>query len=298
MTILSLFDGIGVTAQALKKLNIPVEKYYASEIDPYAIKVAMLNHPDIIQLGDIRTIKGGDLPPIDLLIFGFPCQDLSSIGKGAGLNGERSGLFYEALRLLAEVKPKHFIAENVASMPLSERNKISALLGVEPIMINSALFASGQCRKRLFWCNFKVTLPTDQGIKLQDIITNGFVDRDKSHALLTNQLPETEVGLERYLFKSTGQLVFKEKYFAELDKPTKLVRFKNMQKLKLNKADKCYKNGVFRHISVNEAEALQTLPQDYTAGISKSQRFKCLGNSFTCDVIAHLLSFIKIENQI
>ena len=195
------------------------EKYYASEIDPYAIKVAMLNHPDIIQLGDIRTIKGVDLPLIDLLVFGFPCQDLSSIGKGAGLNGERSGLFYEALRLLAEVKPKYFIAENVASMPLSERNKISELLGVEPIMINSALFASGQCRKRLFWCNFKVAQPTDQGIKLQDIITNGFVDRDKSHALLTNQLPETEVGLERYLYKSTGQLVFKEKYFAELDKP-------------------------------------------------------------------------------
>ena len=197
MQILSLFDGIGVAALALKRAGIKVTKYYASEIDKNAIKVALANHPNIIQLGDVSSINGIDLEPIDLLIGGSPCTNLSSMGKMEGLQGAQSKLFFEYVRLLKETKPKFFLLENVASMRKEERDKISALLNVEPILINSSLLSS-QCRKRLYWTNIPgVNLPKDKGIKFEDIITSGYVDREKSHALLTNQLPETQVGLNR-----------------------------------------------------------------------------------------------------
>lgn len=296
MVIFSAFDGISVACLALLRAGINVE-YYAAEVDPYAIKVSQLNFPDIIQLGDIRNIRGADLPAIDLLIGGSPCQNLSSLGTGKGLEGQQSKLFFEYLRLLNELKPKYFILENVASMSKKERQVITDLMGVEPIMLNSNSL-SPQTRKRLYWTNIPgVVQPKNLNLKFQDILSSGFADRERSHALLCNQLPETETGLKRYLSMSTGQLVFREKYFAELSKENKLDRYLNTQKLKLNKVpDKEYKNGVFRHINIQEAERLQTLPEDYTAGISKSQRFKCLGNSFTCDVIAYILSFIPKEN--
>jgi site-specific DNA-cytosine methylase len=217
------------------------------------------------------------------------------MGRGAGLKGERSGLFFQALRIFKETRPRYWIFENVASMPLNQKNEISQLLGVEPIMINSAL-VSAQTRKRLYWTNIHgVEQPKDKGIKLQSILTSGFSDRDKAHALLTNQLPETEKGLTRYLTKSTGQIAFREEYYAGFDKDSKLRRYKVMKK-----ASESFgfnpdfeRNNVFRHLNVNECEALQTLHKDYTAGISDSQRFKCLGNSFTCDVIVHILEPIK-----
>lgn len=254
--------------------------------------MALANHPEIIQLGNVNTVTGSALEPIDLLIGGSPCTNLSSMGKQEGLQGEQSKPFYEYVRLLNEVRPRFFVLENVASMRNEERDKISALLGVQPILINSSL-VSGQCRKRLYWTNIPgVGIPEDKKICFQDIITNGFVDREKSHAVLTNQLPQTEVGLNRYLYKCTGQIVFKEKYFAELDKETKAERFRNQQKLRLldKQKDKLYKNAVFRNINIHEAEALQTLPKDYTAGIALSNRFKALGNSFTCDVIVAILA--------
>jgi site-specific DNA-cytosine methylase len=297
MNVLSLFDGIGVAYLALKRAGIKVDNYFASEIDLNASRVALSNHPDIIQLGDVKAVKGSALSRIDLLIGGSPCTNLSSMGKQEGLSGEQSKLFYEYVRLLKELKPKYFLLENVASMRTEERDKISALVGVEPILINSSL-VSAQCRKRLYWTNIPgVGLPSDKKIMFQDIVSGGFVDREKSHALLTNQLPQTEVGLNRYLFKCTGQIVFKEKYFAELDKGTKAERFCNMQKLRLlnKEKNKSFKNGVFRNITIHEAEALQTLPKDYTAGIALSNRFRALGNSFTCDVIAYILSKLPSE---
>jgi len=113
MNILSLFDGISGVRIALEKLNIPITNYYASEIDKYAIKVSKENYPDIIHLGDIKDIKAPDLPQIDLLIGGSPCQDLSNAQKGLGLKGEKSRLFYEFVRLYKELNPKYFLLENV-----------------------------------------------------------------------------------------------------------------------------------------------------------------------------------------
>ena len=184
MKVLSLFDGISGCRQALKELNIDCE-YYASEIDKYAIEVAKANHPDIIHIGDVKGITKGDemffyLNNFDLLIGGSPCQDLSIAKKDRkGLEGDRSSLFYEYVRILKEVKPKYFILENVASMSKESKNIITKeLFDIEPIMINSALLTA-QNRKRLYWVGklidgeykqVKIEQPKDQGVYLKDII--------------------------------------------------------------------------------------------------------------------------------
>jgi DNA (cytosine-5)-methyltransferase 3A len=203
--VLSLFDGMSVAQQALKELDIPVE-YYASEIDKYAIAVTQSNFPDTIQLGDVReitTIKYDEFvnnntlthpynekiflgnnvfvekSELDFLIGGSPCQDLSIAKKNReGLKGQRSGLFYEYVRIRDEVKPKYFILENVNSMPKEAKEQISEILGVEPVMINASL-VSAQNRKRLFWIGrwngekyeqVEISKPKDKGILLKDIL--------------------------------------------------------------------------------------------------------------------------------
>ena len=168
MNVLSLFDGISCARVALKRAGIPVKNYYASEVDKYAISISARNHPEIQHVGDVRDV--GLLPDIDLVIFGSPCQDLSIAKKGRkGLEGERSGLFWEAVRILELNKPKWFVMENVASMPSHSKDTISRALGVEPVMINAAL-VSAQNRKRLFWANFPISQPADRGIVLSDIL--------------------------------------------------------------------------------------------------------------------------------
>jgi DNA (cytosine-5)-methyltransferase 3A len=169
MNVLSLFDGISCSLVALKRCNIPVANYYASEIDKYAIQVSKANHPEVIHLGDVTKIE--PIQNLDLLIGGSPCQDLSIAKKGRqGLQGQRSGLFYEYVRILKESKPKWFILENVNSMSQESKDTISNELGVQPIMINASL-VSAQCRKRLFWTNIPVNgLPEDRGILLKDIL--------------------------------------------------------------------------------------------------------------------------------
>ena len=176
MNILSLFDGISCGRVAIERAGIPVEKYYASEIDKYAISVSKYNYPDIIQVGDVSQLKGEDFKDIDLMMGGFPCQDLSIAKKNReGLKGERSGLFYEMIRLHKEIKPKWFIYENVASMSKENKEIITDTLKEKDpntycIMINGAL-VSAQNRKRLFWTNIpNVEQPEDKGILLKDIL--------------------------------------------------------------------------------------------------------------------------------
>lgn len=172
LRVLSLFDGVSCAQVALKALGHDVE-YYASEIDKYAIEITQRNHPDTVQLGSVKDITLENLPRggYDLLIGGSPCQDLSvAKANREGLSGARSGLFYEYLRLLREIKPKYFVLENVASMPKDAKETITRELGVEPIMIDANL-VSAQNRKRLFWTNIPgVELPTDRGIYLKDIL--------------------------------------------------------------------------------------------------------------------------------
>ena len=160
--VLSLFDGMSCGQIALNRAGIPYSKYYASEIDKHAIKVTQHNYPDTIQLGSVTEIKGTDLPQIDLLIGGSPCQGFSFSGKQLNFDDPRSKLFCEFVRLIKECKPKYWLMENVVMRKEFEQ-VITEHLGVKPIKINSAL-VSAQNRERLYWANFPIEQPNDKGI--------------------------------------------------------------------------------------------------------------------------------------
>ena len=284
-------------------------KYYASEIDKYAIKVTQKNFPDTIQLGDIREVKASGLPKIDLLIGGSPCQDVSFAGKGKGLiDGERSSLFFEFVRLYQELKPNYFILENVKMKKNSEAI-ITHCLGVQPIEINSSLF-SAQNRKRLYWTNIPLDdLPKDKGIKLKDILENGIVDRDKSHCIDANYFKGGN--LKSYFEKHRRQLVFsndglchvgeadingydllKRVYHPEGKAPTLNSMGGGNREPKV-----LVEQLKWRKLTPLECERLQTVPDNYTQGVSNTQRYKMLGNGMTVDVIAFLLKNAKgIDN--
>ena len=175
MRVLSLFDGISCGQLALKRAGVRIDTYYASEIDKYAIKVTQHNFPNTIQLGDVTKIDFNKfIGKIDLLIGGLPCQDLSIAKKDRkGLEGSRSGLFFKYIEALKTIKPKYFLLENVASMKKEDKDTITEIIGVEPIMINSALL-SAQQRKRYYWTNIPgVVQPEDKRIFLKDILTGG-----------------------------------------------------------------------------------------------------------------------------
>ena len=182
MKVLSLFDGMSCTQIALKNLGLKVDTYYASEIDKYGIQIAQKNFPDTIQLGDVKDIKGEDLPEIDLIVAGSPCQGFSFAGKQLAFDDPRSALFFEFVRILKEVKPKYFLLENVRMKKefqavISEQVSniypectSGGLFGIEPILINSALL-SAQNRNRLYWTNIPgIEQPEDLGIVLRDVL--------------------------------------------------------------------------------------------------------------------------------
>ena len=208
--VLSLFDGISGGRVALERAGIPVETYYASEIDKYAMSVAQAMYPDIIQIGDVCKIDFTQyVGKIDMIIGGSPCQDLSIAKQNRqGLHGERSRLFWEYIKALTIIKPKYFLLENVASMKNEDRDAITAVLrGIYPetecIMINSAL-VSAQQRKRYYWTNWHVEQPQDKGILLKDILESGQVIRgDKSHAVISSAGRTTE---REYFKKNQGDL--------------------------------------------------------------------------------------------
>ena len=172
INVLSLFDGISCGQIALERAGFEVENYFASEIDKYAIQITMANYPNTKQLGDVRNVTAEQLPKIDLLIGGSPCQGFSFAGTGLNFEDERSKLFFEFVRLKNELKPKYFLLENV-KMKQEFQDIISEQLGVKPIMINSSL-VSAQNRERLYWTNIPVIgLPNDRGILLKDITEDG-----------------------------------------------------------------------------------------------------------------------------
>ena len=172
MNVLSLFDGMSCGQIALDQLDIKVDNYYAAEIDKWAMQVAKKNYPNTKHLGDVTELKGSDLPKIDLLMGGSPCQGFSFAGKQLNFDDPRSALFFEFVRLLEETKPKYFLLENVR-MKQEYQDVISEHLGVKPIMINSALM-SAQNRVRLYWTNIpNIEQPEDKGIVLKDVLEGG-----------------------------------------------------------------------------------------------------------------------------
>jgi DNA-cytosine methyltransferase len=206
-TVLSAFDGMSCVQIALRQLGIPIKQYLASEIDKYPIQITQKNYPDTIQLGDITKVFAKDLPPIDILVGGSPCQGFSFAGDQLAFDDPRSALFFEFVRLLKECKPKYFLLENVR-MKKEFLDVITEQLGVEPILINSAL-VSAQNRQRYYWTNIEgVEQPEDRGLVLKDILEDSdwVTDRDKSHCLDANYFKGGN--LKSYFEKHRRQLVF------------------------------------------------------------------------------------------
>lgn len=235
MNVLSLFDGMSCGQQALERAGIKVDKYFASEIDKYAIQVTMANYPNTIQLGSVVNVNGKDLPKIDILIGGSPCQSFSFAGKRKGMSTKdeqeiltldrylelkeqeyefegQSYLFWEYMRLLNEVKPKYFLLENVMMGEKWEK-VLSKAIGVKPIMINSSL-VSAQNRQRLYWTNIglepqglfgdlesTIQQPKDKGILLKDILE---ADVDAKYYLSEKMIAGFERHKERHSEKGTG----------------------------------------------------------------------------------------------
>lgn len=283
MNVLSLFDGISCGRVALERANIPVSKYYASEIDKSAISVTMDNYPDTIQLGNINEIQKWRLNNIELLIGGSPCQDMSKArvinGKQiTGLKGERSKLFLRYLEALHKFNPKYFLFENV-DMPTADKELISFLLGVEPIEINSNL-VSFQNRNRLYWTNIsKVTRPKDKNISYQN-----FKDSDFEYCSRF-KVPSTPSRIKMWGdgFKgSCPNVTNKEKINCITLKQD---RYKNAGLVEFD--------GFCRYLTTRELELAQTLPVGYTKLLSIRQAEKAIGNGWTVDVIAHILSALK-----
>ncbi len=301
MNILSLFDGISCGRVALERAGIKIDKYYSSEIDKNAIKVSKKNYPDIIQLGDVKNVESKNLPDIDILMGGSPCQGFSFAGKQLNFDDERSKLFFEFVRLLKEINPKYFLLENV-NMKKEYQNIISDYLGVEPIKINSSLI-SAQNRVRLYWTNIpNIAQPCDRKILLKNIIDYNIKTTDNYY-------------LEKhkdYIKKHGNKLIVEEatkKGFTEIfpDQAVDLSFIKSKTRrgrkmefksncLTYTKFEYCWFDGHdLRLLTPIECERLQTLPDNYTKveGLSDRKRYSLLGNSWTVDVISHILSFIK-----
>jgi len=211
MNVLSLFDGMSCGRLALDRAGIPVDAYFASEIDKYAIQVAKANYPDTVHLGDVRDVMWPETfegMKIDLLLGGSPCQGFSMAGKRLNFDDPRSKLFFEYVRILKECKPKYFLLENVR-MKQESQDIISEYLGVQPVAINSNL-VSAQNRYRLYWTNIPFDTPQDLGIKLQDVLEDNFItDREKSHCIDANYFKGGGMSnLRVYFDKSRRQIVF------------------------------------------------------------------------------------------
>ena len=382
MNVLSLFDGISCAYEALLRSQIKINTYYAAEIDKNAIKVSEKNHPDIFRLGNVKDIKGDSLPKIDLLIGGSPCQDLSIAKKDRkGLEGDKSSLFWDYVRLLHETKPKYFILENVASMPQKDKDIITETMGVEPVMFNASL-VSAQNRKRYFWTNIKFDLPEDRGIKLKDIlqpdaeVDTRFVTNGKSFCLTSsysklsasaNQIEYKAKTKQRTMVKlghignsnsqanrvydpsgksvtlsanggglgaKTGLYIMGEwkpatyPIHVPQGTSTEPIRVGHEQRRKLKDGkradndesieairrietrndDKCGTlttiqkdnhvvntiSNKIRKLTPIECERLQGLPDNYTEGVAMTHRYKCLGNAFHVDVVAHILMSVRV----
>ena len=307
MKILSLFDGISCGRLALERVGLSVEKYDAFEIDKYALFVSANNFPDIIQHGDVFKGDFTQFQGYDLLIGGSPCTYWSLAKKDREINpdGEGFRLFMQYVRALEESECKYFLYENNQSIHKNIKDAISEKLGVEPIMINSAL-VSAQQRKRFYWTNIpNVTQPDDKNIMLKNILESGLVWQDKSYcmtasydgAVIKNTLERKQrtmiavpIRIGEYGKGSQGQRIY-----SVHGKSVTLSANGGGQGAKtgLYKIDLPDGDYIIRKLTPVEAERLQTLPDNYTTGISNTQRYKCIGNAWTVDVIAHILGGLK-----
>lgn len=361
INVLSLFDGMSCGQVALSRANISIDKYYASEIDKYAVNIAMKNHPNTIQLGDISGWRDWDLDwsSIDLIIAGSPCQGFSLAGKQKAFDDPRSKLFFIFVDILNYVK-KHnpnikFLLENV-KMKKEHINTISNHLGVKPVLINSAL-VSAQHRQRLYWANWHFEQPEDEGIFLKDILQFSLPSCNVGLAVKNKAGEGGSVKIKNHFNKCVEQ----EKPYIKADKKLNIKNNQNKascltggansggnhsdmdimvirrpydRKVKQMSKDQLHDVGrasdfkgtdmikrvyspegkcptitaltgghqhkkvsiddeFYRRLTPIECERLQTLPDNYTLGVSNTQRYKMLGNGWTVDIISHILSNLE-----
>src|SRR5574344_462065 len=285
--VLSLFNGMNTLRQAMENVGIPVKKYYSSEIKPYAIKLTQHHFPDTIQLGDIKKWREWDIDwsEITFMGSGSPCQDLSSAGKRAGINGSRSSLFFIFIEILNHCKKLNpdvrFLQENVGNANTFDVGIMSRELGLYPVRINSAL-VTAQLRDRYYWTNIKtkqtmfdtvtdIPNPEDRKIYLKDIIENGYVLRDKSNALL-------ESDYKRFVKDQVKENILIQKRIKKGKQTPVLVYLAENNVRTVSKIEMC---------------RLQGFSDNYCNILSKSQAASLLGDGWTLPVIEHILSFYK-----
>lgn len=290
MNVLSLFDGMSCGQIALNKLGIKYDNYFASEIDKYAIQVTQKNYPNTKQIGNVKDVKGGDLPKIDLLIGGSPCQSFSIAGDGSGFDG-KSKLFWEYVRVLNEVNPKYFLLENV-KMKKEWQDVISKALGVEPKKINSKYFVP-QNRERLYWTNIPIN-DYDKIIKnkLNDILEN---DVNESYYLTEKQLSKLDLDFNfsvNDIIRHKGGKHQQDNIYRYDGIMCCLSASTHGASRHLTKT--LLPCGRIRRLTEVECEKLQGVPNNYTKYVSSSQRYSMLGNGWTVDVIAHIFKNIPL----
>ena len=282
MNVLSLFDGMSCGKLALDRAGVKYDTYLASEIDQYALKISQKNNPDIIQIGDVLNIQTEYLPKIDLIIGGSPCQGFSNAGKGLAFDDPRSKLFFEFVKLIDELKPKFFLLENVR-MKKEWLDIITEYMGVQPLLINSNAL-SPQNRQRYYWTNIPL------------VSTPAPVNEQVLGDVLEDDVPEKYSPKPETLAKWDGGTQLNPSYNSQGNR---------IHPLDQKAATVCAgshgynygyinQNGRIRRLTPLEFERLQTVPDNYTEGVSDTQRYKMLGNSWTVDIIAHLFKNLKL----
>jgi site-specific DNA-cytosine methylase len=316
INVLSLFDGISTSWVALNRAGININKYYSSEIDKNAIKVQNYHYshyPNFIQLGDVRDVHVVDIVDTDLVIFGSPCTQLSAINKHSsttGLQGKESSLFYEAIRILKDLircrfhgkNGLYFICENVASMSNKNRDEMTKALQElfpETILLKyDSADVTASHRRRYYWTNIPNQTPlVPNSIKFQDILENGYVDRDKANVILGSNVTLSN-GIFRYYSRNIGNIVFKEEAFSRLSIEEKLTLYPHILKESeySGKASKNanlldFPNGCYRLLTPLESERCLGYEDGYISSVpnvSKTEKIKMIGLSFSPDVIAHI----------
>lgn len=286
MIVVSLFNGMNTGRQALENCGFHIEKYYSSEIKPYAIELTQHHFPDTIQVGDVTKWKEWDIDwsKVDLVLSGSPCQDLSAAGKRAGINGSRSSLFFVFVEMLNHIRTLNpnviFFQENVGSANVKDVGIMSRALGVYPVRMNSEL-VTAQLRDRYYWTNIRtketmfdlvvdIPDPKDKKIMLQDILTSGKAITTK-HTCLNTGSGSTEKSSQRYLKHrndTTGMLTLIDE------------------------------NGLFRTVNKIEMCRLQGFPDNYCDILTTNKAGSLLGDGWTLPIVEHFFTFLTFEKSL
>lgn len=329
MNVLSLFDGISCGQIALERAGTKVDNYYAYEIDSFAIAIAKKNYPKTIHLGDINGFNPADIKhPIDLILGGSPCQGFSSAGKQKAFEDPRSRLFFKFAEIVGHYPSAKFLLENVR-MKQEYLDIISLILGVPPICINSALVSAQNRVRYYWTNIEGVTIPEDRGIVLKDILEdkNPYscrmvgrrLDENGTRKDYDHAIPIVQYLEPRLDGKSSCLTTVSKDCLVYLAKPPTSNCPKRPILAGITARQNSYKSNcqvykvggkapivptqtswghdikialderLYRALTPVECERLQTVPDNYTEGVSKTQRYKCLGNGWTVDVIAHIL---------